>query len=441
MQAAATQTIVLSLAVAVLMLMGIRAGFLGSVNVSSGRELMLRSLATIVVLVGVLFTLAQSNAIDASNEQLAIALVSLGTTSLVALFNRRIAAKKSVPTYREPLWLYCQRGSDSAHRGSILKANYGNMLIRTSRIKGPRSSSSQPSSSKQQGQRLPQSSLRPKVISAGGATPQMHSVTEIKVQPEEDDDSSASSKQGIGNSVAEGPRIKTKVPQHVQKSRQEDATEPTEPERLQAVKAQKSDFRPAYHSDINAQKQRPKFTLLAKNEGQEECVHVHIGERKADGPMMVRSRSLALGRHSNLPEDKIPSVAMRHYVLLPTEEDQLPAVAKEDADVDSEEGAEKEKEIKAEVLSAALSSSDIGLAGRKKLEKMLAESASVPATILLPNATESDDIAEVDRPSFYGRFKNQTLQWKLEVILTAVFFSISFGICLYGFYSYIKNIL
>ncbi len=387
MQAAATQTIVLSLAVSVLMLMGIRAGFLGSVNVSSGRELMLRSLATIVVLVGVLFTLAQSNAIDASNEQLAIALVSLGTTSLVALFNRRIAAKKSVPTYREPLWLYCQRGSDSAHRGSIIKPNYGNMLIRTSRIEGPLSSSSQPPSSKNQGRHIRQSSLRPKVNSAGGTTRQMHSVTEIKVQPEEDNDSSASS-QGIGKAVAEGPRIQTKVPQHVQKSRQEDAAKP---ERLQAVKAQKSDFRPADHSDVNTQKQRLKFTLLAKNEGQEECVHVHIGERKADGPMMVRSRSLALGRHSNLPEDKIPSVAMRHYVLLPTEEDQLPAVAKEDADVDSEEGAEKEKEIKAEVLSAALSSSDIGLAGRKKLEKMLAESASVPATILLPNANESDD--------------------------------------------------
>ncbi len=144
MQPAAVQTIILSLAMAVLMMIGARSRLLNSMDRSSGRELILRALATIVIFAGVLFTLAECNAVGASHEQLAIVLLSVATTALVVSFNRQVLSwqavhRNAIPTYKEPGCGPCapSRRPRLLHRGSILRPNYGNILITTSKVGRP----------------------------------------------------------------------------------------------------------------------------------------------------------------------------------------------------------------------------------------------------------------------------------------------------------------
>ena len=131
MEVATVQSIILSLSVTLLLLIGGRTRLLSSDNVSNGRELLLRSLVTIVVILSVVFNVVQCNAIQTSNDQRAVVFVSVVAAIIVDFFNRSGAGTNPCCATTAMMGKR-EQNACLKNRKSILEPNLGPMLMTTS---------------------------------------------------------------------------------------------------------------------------------------------------------------------------------------------------------------------------------------------------------------------------------------------------------------------
>ena len=129
MEVATVQSIILSLSVTLLLLVGGQTKLLSSNNVSSGRELLLRSLVTILIILSVVFNVVQCNAIQSSNDQRTVVFVSMVAAIIVDFFNR---SGSGVPCC-QALATVQRKANDKHENKSILRPNVGSLLITSAR--------------------------------------------------------------------------------------------------------------------------------------------------------------------------------------------------------------------------------------------------------------------------------------------------------------------
>ncbi len=134
------------LAVAMLLVEATRVGVLGQPAMASSRDLIIRSMTAAVAFVSIVFILAQFEAVNMTEEQLAMAMVTLGTMGLAALFtlSMSVVSPNDIGDMSKGKNKCCtdlkcckECKPRPRHRPSLLKANYGHMYITSSPRSNP----------------------------------------------------------------------------------------------------------------------------------------------------------------------------------------------------------------------------------------------------------------------------------------------------------------